>query len=90
MEVGGTLVREQDRVPTSIIYSLPTDGYVLIDLGIGAEEVLIGGQRVEISLGVENLFDTSYRDYLSRYKLFADDLGRDVVLRARVPLGATH
>ena len=45
---------------------------------------------MDISLEVQNLLNTPYRDYLSRYKLFVDDPGRDVVLRVRVPLGASH
>ena len=35
----------------------------------------------------ENLFNTTYRDYLSRFRYFIDDPGRNVVLRLRVPLG---
>jgi iron complex outermembrane receptor protein len=90
LEVGVALVREQDRVPESIVYALPTDGYGLLDLAIGAEQVFVGRQRLEVSLSVENLLNRSYRDYLSRYKLFVDDPGRDLVLRVRMPFGATH
>jgi len=70
------------------VYRLPTDGYALLNLEIGADRILIGSIPLEVSVAVSNLLDTSYRDYLSRYKLFVDDPGRDVVLRVRVPFGA--
>ena len=90
LEVGFTGVLEQTRVPESIIYALPTDGYNLLSLEIGAEAVNWLGRHVEVNLEVRNLLDTSYRDYLSRYKLFVDDPGRDIVFRLRVPLGERH
>jgi hypothetical protein len=30
--------------------------------------------------------DTRYRDYLSRYRLFVNDTGRDVIARVTMPL----
>lgn len=88
VEVGTRLVRKQDHVPPVTVYRLPTDGYALLNLEIGADRILIGSIPLEVSVAVSNLLDTSYRDYLSRYKLFVDDPGRDVVLRVRVPFGA--
>jgi iron complex outermembrane receptor protein len=87
LSAGLTLVREQDRVPEGTIYALPTDGYQVVDLELGAQALEVNGRRINAGLEVRNLFDTSYRDYLSRYKLFVDDLGRDIVIRVRVPLG---
>lgn len=87
VSAGITMVREQDRVPEGTIYALPTDGYQLVDVEIGAQSIEVNGRRVNVGFEVKNVFDVAYRDYLSRYKLFVDDLGRDVVLRIRVPLG---
>lgn len=89
LAVDVTLVREQDRVPEGTIYALPTDGYQLVGVELGAQSLDIGGRTVNVGLEVRNLLDARYRDYLSRYKLFVDDLGRDIVLRVRVPLGGT-
>ncbi len=88
VEISTTVVRDQTRVPEGTIYALPTDGYQLLDAELGAQAVRIGGHPVNVGLEVKNVFDTRYRDYLSRYKLFVDDTGRDVVLRIRVPLGS--
>jgi hypothetical protein len=34
---------------------------------------------------VNNALNTRYRDYLSRYRLFVNDAGRDVVFRVTMP-----
>ena len=81
-----TVVREQVRVPQSTIYALPTEGYRLVNLELGVSRLAIGGRPFEIGLEVRNLFNVSHRDYLSRYKLFVDDPGRDIVIRAQMPL----
>ncbi|NNF28822.1 MAG: TonB-dependent receptor, partial [Gemmatimonadetes bacterium] len=77
IEVGVSAVREQTRVPEGTIYALPTDGYQLVHVEVGATSLNLWGRHVDATLEIQNLFDTSFRDYLSRYKLFVDDPGRD-------------
>ena len=84
--LGGLLVREQTGVPKGTIYQLPTDGYGLASLELGATHTAVVGRHVDLSISVNNLFDTRYRDYLSRYRLFVNDTGRDVAVRLRVPI----
>jgi iron complex outermembrane receptor protein len=84
--LGGLLVREQTGVPAGTVYQLPTDGYALASLEFGATHTAFAGRHVDLSISVNNLFDTRYRDYLSRYRLFVNDTGRDVALRLRVPI----
>jgi iron complex outermembrane receptor protein len=90
VELGTTLVRQQDQVPPVTIYKLPTSGYGLVNMEVGATAFHVHGMRYEPSLAVRNVFDRPYRDYLSRYRLFVDEPGRDVVLRIAVPFGATR
>jgi iron complex outermembrane receptor protein len=52
---------------------VPTDGYSLVHLGLGTA---VAG--IEFSVQVQNLFDTTYRGFLSRYKRYADEMGRSV------------
>lgn len=52
------------------------DGYSLVGVGAGAT---LG--QAEFALRVNNLFDTSYRPFLSRYKQYADEMGRSVTVR---------
>jgi iron complex outermembrane receptor protein len=88
LEIGTTLVRKQDQVPPVTVYRLPTAGYGLLNAEVGAAQLHLFGTPLTASLAVRNLLGKRYRDYLSRYKLFVDEPGRDVVLRLEVPLGA--
>jgi iron complex outermembrane receptor protein len=83
--VGTLLVRRQDGVPTGTIYQLPTDGYALLALDAGTRGLTLAGRRFDVSVGVNNALNARYRDYLSRYRLFVNDPGRDVVLRVTAP-----
>jgi len=89
VELGSTLVRKQDRTPPNTVYRLPTAGYVLFNLEIGVASLDLFGQPLELSIAARNLLNTAYRDYLTRYRLFVDDPGRDVVARLTVPFGRT-
>ncbi|OJJ17917.1 hypothetical protein BKI52_29090 [marine bacterium AO1-C] len=40
-------------------------------------------QSLKISFSVDNLFNAAYRDYLNRFRFFADDLGRSFTLRLK-------
>jgi iron complex outermembrane receptor protein len=83
--VGTLLVRQQDGVPSGTVYTLPTAGYALLSLEAGASGVMLFGRATTVSLSVNNALDTRYRDYLSRYRLFVNDAGRDVVFRITIP-----
>jgi iron complex outermembrane receptor protein len=61
-------VAEQDRVATTRGES-PTDGYTLVGLG-GGVRVL---NRVQLQLGVENLFDVAYTNHLNATNPFRND-----------------
>ena len=56
------------------------DGYTLAHAGIGTG-VEFGTQVIRLDLQARNLFDTTYRNFLSRYKTYADDAGRNVIVR---------
>ncbi|MCA2984948.1 TonB-dependent receptor [Gemmatimonas sp.] len=83
--MGTLLVRQQDGVPNGTVYTLPTAGYALLQLEAGIQRWTLLGRRADMSLSVNNALDTRYRDYLSRYRLFVNDAGRDVVLRLTMP-----
>jgi iron complex outermembrane receptor protein len=85
--LGSLLVRRQDGVPEGTIYTLPTRGYSLLQGEIGTAGATLFGRPMDVSVSVTNALDTRYRDYLSRYRLFVDDPGRDVVVRVRMPIG---
>ena len=62
-----------------------TDDYTLFDLGMGFDVQYAPGQAIEFDIGVENLTDESYRDFLDTYKGYALSPGRNVWLKASVP-----
>jgi outer membrane receptor protein involved in Fe transport len=67
------------------VTDVPTDGYALLGLDAAGSRQL-GERRLSVSIRVRNLLNTSYRDYLSRYKEFAFNPGRNVVLRIGLDL----
>jgi iron complex outermembrane receptor protein len=58
----------------------PTDGYTLIGLDAGLARH-IGSHPVRVDLRVRNLANTRYTSFLSRYKAFALDPGRNILFR---------
>ncbi|HUF10993.1 MAG TPA: TonB-dependent receptor [Rhodothermales bacterium] len=81
-----TFVNRQTSYPDGVDYADPPPGYTLV--GVGYSAVLMWWNTpVRFSVSVENLFNEAYRDYLSRFRYFIDDPGRNVVFRVHVPLG---
>ncbi|MCB0549124.1 MAG: TonB-dependent receptor [Phaeodactylibacter sp.] len=79
-------VLEQTRVPEGTDYAPPPPGHTRFKLEGGAQ-FRLSGQPLEVSLAVFNLFNTSYRQYLNRFRYFADETGRNVSVHLRVPFG---
>jgi iron complex outermembrane recepter protein len=77
-------VAHQGRYPKQMDYIDPPPAYQLVDVNLGFE-IYIGKQPLRWGLSVYNLFDTSYRDYLSRFRYYTLDPGRNVMLRLAVP-----
>jgi len=59
---------------------IPTRGHTLLNLSAGIVRPLFG-QVCHVDIAVRNATNVSYRSFLSRYKEFALDPGRNVVLR---------
>lgn len=86
VEVEGRLVARQTRVPEGVDYAPPPPGYALFGARYNAT-LELGPVPVRLGLAVENALNTRYRDYLSRFRYYADDPGRSFTLRLAVPLG---
>jgi iron complex outermembrane recepter protein len=59
---------------------IQTGAYTLVNASAG-REVTLFGRAMRLDLAVRNLFNTSYRSFLSRYKEFALDPGRNLIIR---------
>ena len=66
------LLPEQDFLP-------PPDAYFLLALNAGTGFQL-GDTHLDVNLRVENMLNTTYRDYLNRLRYFADELGINAIL----------
>ena len=64
LSLSGTLrhVRAQERISTAFGENM-SEAFTTVDLGISARPV----PKVQLTLGLQNLFDVAYREHLSRY-----------------------
>lgn len=78
------LVARQSRVDPGLDFIEAPPGYVLAGL---SAETRIGKERpVRVGAEVRNLLNTSYREYTSLLRYYADQPGRDVRIRVGVDL----
>ena len=85
LEVEHVQVARQKRFPEGDFLNPPA-GYHLVNASLHAK-FLLDHTAVRLNLSVNNLLNTGYRDYLSRFRYFVDDPGRTVVLRISIPIG---
>lgn len=89
-EFAARAIRRQTAIsPATFDYAAPPPGYLTLELTAGGT-LNVRSTPVSVSLSVTNLFDQPYRDYLSRYRYFALDPGRNLILRLSVPFGLFH
>jgi iron complex outermembrane receptor protein len=77
-------VAKQSRVPPNSDYVPPPAGYDLWALDAGCSLPFFK-KGIDLNVAVTNLTNVAYRDYLNRFRYYMDDLGRNVVVRVRVP-----
>lgn len=78
-------VNRQTRVTAGTDYVSPPKGYTLVSLEAGTL-LKIALTQVRLTLTVNNLLNTRYRDYLNRYRYFADEEGRNIALKIALVL----
>ncbi|MBA2291328.1 MAG: TonB-dependent receptor [Gemmatimonadales bacterium] len=80
VQVGGETNARQRRLDPD---DFAPAGYTLVNVSTGGA-FDVAGRRVLLDLQARNILDTSYRSFLSRYKRYADDAGRNVIVRVTV------
>ena len=89
IQLGAKAVRRQTRYPALVSTEAykepaPPPGYVLLDVGFSTK--IQGPKQVwNLSLDLKNVLNTSYRDYLSRFRYLIDEPGRNLVIRMTIP-----
>lgn len=81
-------VVEQTRVPANSDFVAPPPAYLLFHLE-ASTTLQWNRQQLVVGLSVRNLLNSSYRDYLDRFRYYTDAMGRNIVLRLRMPLAFT-
>ena len=59
---------------------IPTAGYALLHLG-GGTDVRLFGRAMRLDIALRNALNQRYKSFLSRYKEFAIDPGRNLIVR---------
>jgi len=82
LSLSGAYFFKQNRITAEQDFLLPPDGYALVGFQ-AAKDFSLGKNQLKIALKVDNLLNTTYRDYLNRLRYFADEAGRNVRLNVR-------
>ena len=72
-----TYVAQQQRVDPRSDFASPPDAYNLLSMEIQGETI-IGTHRLGAGVTIDNMLNTRYRDYLDRFRYFADAQGINV------------
>lgn len=67
-------------------YKTPPAGYTLLNLNAGTTLHLNKNFPLTVGLSVRNLLNTRYREYLNSFRYFADEMGRNIGFRLKIPL----
>ncbi|WP_347374582.1 TonB-dependent receptor [Aequorivita sp. Q41] len=64
--------------------STPPDAYHLLNFHSSIDFKATKTATLTVGLGITNLLNTSYRNYLNRLRYYADDLGRNFLLNLKI------
>ncbi|HVY73382.1 MAG TPA: TonB-dependent receptor [Puia sp.] len=80
-QVSYLYVTRQTRYEPNSDFLPPPASYGLWGLNAGTKILLGDGSKsITVDLTVDNLFNVAYRDYLNRFRYYADDIGRNIQL----------
>lgn len=78
------LVAKQNRVDPGSDYVTAPGAYYLLNVN-ATYGFRWKKQRVELLVEINNVFNRAYRDYLNRFRYYADEMGRNIGLKMIVP-----
>ena len=96
VSVSGLYVARQNRAPAvttrqqdgQVIFTgdfaPPPPAYFLLGAEVGFT-ARVGAHPLSVILSGTNLANTAYRDYLNRFRYYADEPGRSLILKLRLP-----
>ncbi len=67
--------------PSIFDFIAPPEGYVNFNVSGGFDLLFQNENKLNVFMSIDNLLNNSYRDYLNRFRYYADDLGRNFSLK---------
>jgi iron complex outermembrane receptor protein len=84
LDLTGSHAARQWRVKAEQDYAPTPEAYNLFNINLSTH-IPLAGNQASISFSCWNLFNTAYRDYLNRFRYYADDTGRNFIIRLQLP-----
>ena len=75
---------KQGKVSDDADYVKAPDGYTLLNAEAGTT-ITIKSFKAVISIAAQNILNTRYRNYLNRFRYYADDEGRNISVKLKIP-----
>lgn len=72
---------KQTRYEPNSDFAPPPPSYHLFDAVLASSFNMEKNRRAEVQIGVENIFNKAYKDYMDRFRYYAHALGRNVSVK---------
>lgn len=72
---------KQTRYEVNSDFAPPPPSYHLFDAVLASSISLERQRKAEVQIGVENIFNTAYKDYMDRFRYYAHALGRNISVK---------
>jgi len=83
VSVENVSVLRQGRVPPGIDYVPPPAGYSIFNASTGFT-THIRKHKMQLDFTVSNFTNTAYRDYLDRFRYYADNIGINFIIKSKI------
>ena len=83
-EIGFQQVLTQNNVAANSDYLAPPEGYGILNFKAGFSLPTYKQQKIIVDFEISNLLNTAYRDYLNRFRYYADEMGRNYSLKLKM------
>ncbi len=80
IKLGHRVVRRQTRYEPGTDYAPPPPAYQLLS-AYGGTRINVGKHALDLTLSVTNLLNSSYKEYMNRFRYFSHDMGRNTSLK---------
>lgn len=83
-ELGFQNVLTQNNIPANSDYLNPPKGYGIMNFKAGFCLPTYKKQQIIVDFEISNLLNTAYRDYLNRFRYYAEEMGRNYSLKIKL------